>query len=98
MLGIEPLFFGCPTLSLVTISAGLSRLPLNVVSTVSEVYLIKHACDQVSFIFLLITRIKLILRSSLFWDVMQCRLVVSLPTFREQHIGPIFKDQAVSSA
>ena len=47
------------------------------------IYLIKHACVQVSFLCLLITLIKLILRSSLFWDVTQCRLVVSSPTFRD---------------
>jgi len=52
-------------------------------SAVSEVYLTKNASVQVSFPRLLITRIKLILRSSLFWDVTQCRLVVSLPTFRD---------------
>jgi len=61
--GIEPLFFGRPALILVTISAGLSRLTFSGMSTVNEVSLIKHACVQVYFPCLLITRIKLILRS-----------------------------------
>ena len=63
-VGNRAMFFGCPALSLVSISAGLSRLAFNGVSTVHEVYLIKHGCVQVSFLCLPITRIKLILRSS----------------------------------
>jgi hypothetical protein len=88
MLGIEPLFFDCPAPNLVTIPAGLSWLSFNVVSTVDEVHLIKRACVQVSFLCLLITLTKLILKSSLFWDVTQCRLVVSSPTFRDNLLVP----------